>query len=832
MAAFPAAAALARLQTSASGLSAAEARRRLAIVGPNVLRSDTANALRILLRQLNNPFLFLLAATAIASIAFGQQTDAAIILSIIVLSTGLSFINEYRSARAIEELRKTISRRTIAVRDGEVQQVDVAALVPGDVVMLAVGDVVPADMRLIEAKDAECDEAMLTGEAFPVEKYAEQPAGVSIGAELRTSAFAGAVVTSGTARGVVVTTGRHTTLGKIATGLATRLPVTAFQRGLRDFSRLLVRVTAVFTGIVFIVNLFLHRSPFESLLFALAIAVAITPQLLPAIVTICLSVGARHLARRAVIVKRLVTIEDLGNMEVLFTDKTGTLTEGEIRLAGAYDADGRESRDVLGLGLLCNSAVIHDGLIFGANALDTAIWQHALANHIEPPRSQVISRAPFDYVRRRMSVLARAEDASERLIVKGSPEAILPLCTAMPPIVSSLIDARLSAGERVIAVATRAMPGVVEIGPSDEHDLSFAGFLSFYDPPKASAALSLAQLDALGISLKIATGDNDRVARKVCSDLGIHVAGGLTGAQLDSMDDDAVRAALPQTTIFARVSPDQKSRIIRLQQSLGTDVGYLGDGVNDAVALHQADVGISVDSAVDVAKEAADIVLLDKDLGILGAGVAEGRKIFANTIKYVLMGTSSNFGNMISTGTASLILSFLPMLPSQILLNNLLYDSSEITIPTDNVDPELTQRPAHWDIHFILRFMLVFGPINACFDFLVFGVMLWLLHASPSLFRSGFFIESFVTQTLVIFAIRTRHVPFFRSRPSLPLTVSTLIVAFIGAALPFSPLAEPLGFARPPLSFFAPLITLIVGAYFALVEIAKHFFYRSATVTR
>ena len=824
------AAVLLRLQSSAAGLSSDESRRRLLVFGPNVVRSDRVSVFALIWRQLNNPFLLLLAVTAIASIFFGEHTGAYIILGIVLLSVGLGFFNEYRSAQAMESLRKTVSRRAIALRDGEAAVIDAATLVPGDMVLLAVGDIVPADIRLIDVRAMECDEAALTGESMPAAKLSAQPLGAGQETALSTCALAGSIVKSGSARGVVLSTGRATMLGGIAVGLQAPVAQTPFQRGLRDFSRLLVYVTTIFATVVFAVNALLGHSLFESLLFALAIAVAITPQLLPAIVTISLSVGAKRLARQSVIAKRLVAIEDLGNIEVLFTDKTGTLTEGEIRLAGAFDDAGHNSLEVLRLGLLCNSAIEHGGRVVGANALDVAIWEHAVANDVVPSNDRVIAQVPFDFDRRRMSVLVQGADGTRRIIVKGAPDVMLPLC-AHPPTDASLLNEKLSAGERVVVVATRPAADANDVRVEDERDLDFVGFLSFYDPPKPSAARSIKQLDSLGIALKIATGDNELVARKICADLGIPVDNVITSAELNAMSDEALREALPRTTIFARVTPEQKSRLILVQKSSGTDVGFLGDGVNDAVALHQADVGISVDSGTEVAKDAADIVLLDKDLGTLAAGVAEGRRIFANTIKYVLMGTSSNFGNMISTGAGSLVLPFLPMLPAQILLNNLLYDSSEITIPTDNVDPELVRRPAHWDMKLVERFMLLFGPINACFDFSIFAVMLLVFHAGPSLFRSGFFIESFITQTLIIFAIRTRYVPFFKSRASWQLTISTLVAAAIGAVLPFSPLAASLGFAPPPARFFVPLIVLIVFAYFGLVELAKLFFYRNVAPT-
>ena len=815
------------LHSRREGLTEAQAAQALLRVGPNLLEAHGVQALRVLARQFNNPLLVLLGATALASLFFGEKTDAVIILAIVVLSVGLGFVNEYRSERSLADLRARVHHSAIALRDGGALTIDVARLVPGDVVLLGVGDIVPADVRLIEAHAMECDEAVLTGESMPAEKVTDVQQS-SAQANSPNCAYMGTIVRAGAGRGVIVQTGAGTAFGRIAKRLGEQAPQTAFQRGLRDFSTLLIQITAVFSVVVFVVNLILHRPLFESLLFALAIAVAITPQLLPAIVTISLSVGAKRMASKSVVVKRLLSIEDLGNVEILITDKTGTLTEGAIELTGAYDLNGAQSLDVLRLGLLCNGAVTEAGQAVGGNALDIAILKHSLASRVGTSDYRVLAQAPFDFERRRMSAIVEGPDGRRTIVTKGAPESVLACCREVPDRFREDLADRFAAGERLIAVAAKDAPGVASVLPADECDLRIVGLLAFSDPPKLSAAGSMKRLRDLGIEVKLATGDNEQVAQKICADLGIEVQGTMTGEELAAMDDAKLRDALPVTTIFARVAPEQKSRLIRALQLLGHDVGYLGDGVNDAVAMHFADVGISVDSGADVAKDAADIVLLDKDLGILADGVVEGRRIFANTIKYVLMGTSSNFGNMISTGSASLFLSFLPMLPSQILLNNMLYDAGELAIPTDNVDEELLVRPARWDMRLIRRFMMLFGPINALFDFTIFAVMLWWFHAGPSLFRSGFFIESFLTQMLVIFAIRTRRVPFFRSRASAALTVTTLACAAIGVALPFSPLAGFFGFAPLPIRLFTVLMLIIVTAYFALVESAKLLFWRPA----
>ena len=824
-AAFPVDEVLARVESTASGLSHEESVARLARIGANALRSHGARPFVVLLRQLRNPLLILLVGAAVASFAVGERTSALIIMLIILLSVGLGFFNEYRSELAVEALHSRLRHTALAVRDGEPVAVDVTELVPGDVVRLSVGDVVPADVRLLHIEGLECDEAVLTGESLPAEKNSDPITATESSLDLASCAFMGTVVREGSGVGVVVSTGGRTEFGAIALRLGERQPQTAFQLGLRDFSLLLVRVTAVLAGSILILNVVIGRSLLESLLFALAIAVGLTPQLLPAIVTISLSTGAKRLAERKVVVKRLVSIEDLGNIVVLFTDKTGTLTEGTITFGAALDPAGRPSDAVLRAGLLCNDATLSNGHVIGGNQLDQALWKAPGADGAGIAGSHRLAALPFDYQRRLASVLIDGAGGKRQIVVKGAPETVLARCTGVLPDAHAVLERQFAAGSRVIAVATRPANGVTALSAEDEHDLDLAGFLAFVDRPKADARDALDRLTRLDVSVKVITGDNDRVAQKVCADIGLAVDGTLTGTQLDQLDDAQLAAVLPETTIFARVTPEQKSRLIKAQRALGSTVGFLGDGVNDAVALHDADVGISVQTATDVAKDAADIVLLDTDLDILATGIVEGRRIFANTIKYVLMGTSSNFGNMFSAAGASLFLNFLPMLPTQILLNNLLYDASEMAIPTDNVDEEQLQRPAHWDTAFIRRFMTFFGPISSIFDFATFGIMIWVFNAHAPLFRSGWFVESLATQSLIIFAIRTRRVPFFHSRPSTPLALATITCVTIGVLLPFSPLAHVLGFVPLPASFLAALAAMIV-LYLVLVELGKLRFYR------
>jgi Mg2+-importing ATPase len=817
------------LHSSFHGLTGDEAARRLQRIGPNALRSYGARPLVVLARQLRNPLLLLLLAAALVSVFVGEGTDALIIFFISGLSIGLGFFNEYRSERAVEALHSQLRHNALVLRDGTAVQVDVTELVPGDVVRLGVGDVIPADLRLLEAAGLECDEAVLTGESLPAEKQSGPATNPGSPLALPSCAFMGTVVRAGSGLGLVVQTGARTAFGRIALRLGARQPQTAFQLGLRAFSILLVRVTTVLAGSILVLNIAIGRSVLDSALFALAIAVGLTPQLLPAIVTVSLSTGARRLAEHSVIVKRLVAIEDLGNIEVFFTDKTGTLTEGRISFAAALDTQGHVSLDVLRAGLLCNDAVLSGGRVVSGNPLDQALWETQTTPDVELLNGyRCLARRPFDYERRLASALVDEPSGRRTLIAKGAPEIVLARCRNVSATAEALLAQQFASGNRVVAVATRRADGEAQIRPEDEDGLELAGLLSFIDPPKADAAEALARLEALDVQVKVITGDKDRVAAKVCADLGLQVLGTLTGAELERLDDQELAAALSQTTIFARVTPEQKSRVINAQRRLGSTVGFLGDGVNDAVALHDADVGISVESATAVAKDAADIVLMEKDLSILAGGVSEGRRIFANTIKYVLMGTSSNFGNMFSAGAASLFLAFLPMLPTQILLNNLLYDVSEMTIPTDNVDEEQLRRPAHWDTTLIRRFMTFFGPISSLFDFATFALLLWVFDADATLFRSGWFVESLATQSFAIFAIRTRRVPFFRSRPSRPLLLSTLICVAIGTLLPFSPLAGRLGFTSLPLGLLAALAAM-VPIYLLLLEIGKRRFYRTET---
>ena len=831
-AAAPAADVMLDLLTGAAGLTGVEAAARRARVGPNAVRTHHVRTWEVLVRQVRSPLLMLLAATAVASFFLGQRNDAVIIGAILGLSVGLGFLNEYRAERASEALHAQIRHQVVVVRDGEPTSIDLVDLVPGDVVSLNIGEVVPADVRLISVDGLECDESALTGESLPVTKDVEPVAtGAPIG-DLRGCALMGTVVHSGTGRGVVVATAGATAFGQIALGLGERHPETEFQVGLRRFSLLLAQVAGVLSTVAFVINVGLGRGFIEAALFSLAIAVGITPQLLPAVVSTSLAAGSRQLARRKVLVKRLVCIEDLGDIEVLFTDKTGTLTEGRIRFVESLGPDGRADDGALRYGLRACEVTVGQAGAVGGNPLDDALWTSPAARAVRSDDVAIhqLALLPFDHERRLVSALVDDPVQGRMIVTKGAPEAVLVRCPDVAEAARRALDEQFAAGHRVVAVASRVVsPATTTISPEDEDQLDLRGFLVFLDPPKTSAGPALERLAALGIAVKVVTGDNASVAKTVCKQLGLADATAITGSEVDALDDDALLERVAGSTIFARVSPEQKARIVRVERRRGLDVAFLGDGVNDALALHAADVGISVDTATDVAKDAADVILLEKDLDVLADGVVEGRRIFANTVKYVLMGTSSNFGNMFSAAGASALLSFLPMLPGQILLNNLLYDASQLAIPSDQVDSEQLARPSRWDLRFIRRFMLVFGPLSSLFDFGTFAVLVWGFHAHAGLFRSGWFVESLATQTLVIFVIRTRRSPFTRSRPSAALAAAALGAVAVGAVLPITPLARDFGFAAPPIRLYL-ILALLVVAYLALIEAAKRRFFVSAPV--
>ena len=762
--------------------------------------------LRVFLRQVRSPFDALLIGVAALSLALHQGTDAAIVLVIVALSAALGTHNEYRAERTIEALQSRISRRANVIRGGETRSIDAADLSVGDVVALRIGDIVPADLRIIETAGLECDESALTGESRPIEKAAGD------------CAYMGTAVTAGMGTGSVLALAAKTKYGEIASHAAAAQPRTSFEKGLASFTAMLLYITVVVSSSVFLVSVMIHRPLAESLLFALAISVSLTPQLLPVIVSVSLSVGGYRLAQNGAIVKKLVSIENLGNLDVLLTDKTGTLTTGQLAFEQAVDGAGKPSDLVALYGLICNE---------GTSALDKAMWDGASQQlRASAAASARFGSVPFDYERRLMSVVASVDGRQRALIVKGAPEAILARCPSVDDAAREQLNGAVASGARVLAVASRPFSEERLPAQTDERDLQLAGALIFRDPDKPGVGAALRDLAELGVKVKVITGDHEVAARVLCRRVGLQVEGSIAGDELNRLSDDELRERLPKTTLFARVDPMQKERIVRLQRGAGDTVAFLGDGVNDVLALRAGDTGISVDSAADIAKEAADVVLTAKDLEIVVTAVREGRRIFANTMKYVLMATSSNFGNMVSAGVGSMLLPFLPLLPSQVLLNNMLYDASEMTIPLDNVDPEALVRPEHWDLRFVRRFMAAFGPYSALSDFAIFAFLLFVVHAYPALFRSGFFIESFLTQALMVLFLRTRRVPFFYSRPSWQLLSATLLCAAIGIALPFTPVAHILGFVPVPWPVLGTIAAIVV-VYGVAVEITKMLFFKT-----
>jgi Mg2+-importing ATPase len=823
------------LKTSEHGLSQEEAQRRLKVFGYNQLPTKTFSGFRILARQFKNPLFFILLAAAIVA-AFFEVQQSIVILAIIALSVVLAFYNEYKAERIIDDLRQSVSLKAVLLRDGTPVETDSKLVVPGDLVSVYVGDIVPADMRIIECKDLETNEAALTGESFPVEKTNSRlELRNPTPQDLKNYLFMGTVVVHGTGRGVTIATGRQTEFGLISRSLARTRPETEFQRGVRSYGTMLMTLALVLVAGIFSLNALVGHALIDSLLFSVAVAVGLVPELMPAIVTISLSQAARRMAKKHVVVKRQVSIEDFGNMDMLCTDKTGTLTSGKIELKDWW-ALGREDERVIEYSLLCNSAIVSSKI--AGNPMDVAIWQYAISDSVRErlKHYEQIEEIPFDYQRRMMSTVVRHENALT-LITKGAPESVLPRCNRADmagieqPIdsVQSSIDARLAensgAGYRTLAVAARQVEKKSSYSVEDESNLTFLGLLVFTDPPKLDARQAVDRLKEMGVDMKILTGDNELVAVKICEELGIPVHRVVLGSELGGMNLAEIKNAAEEATIFARITPEQKLDIIKALKSNKHVTGFLGDGVNDAPALFESDVGISVDSAVDVAKDAADIVLLDKDLIVLANGIEEGRKIFGNTTKYILMGTSSNFGNMFSAAGASIFLPFLPMLPMQILFMNLFYDVANMALPTDNVDEEYTRMPRRWDIGFVRKFTLFFGPFSSLYDFLTYGIMLFIFQASPALFQSGWFVESFWTEVLVIFVIRTRRIPFVSSRPGKWLTALTLVCVTLGTILPFTLLGRFLGFTPLPAEYWVLLILMVV-TYLLLVDAGKVFFYK------
>jgi Mg2+-importing ATPase len=826
------------LRSSPQGLGGESAKERLETVGPNVLESrKAATPFWIFLNQFRNPLVLILVFAAIVSTLTGDWIDATIVLLIVLASSVLGFIQEYNASNAVEKLRRRVQLKVTVLRNGDPQTIPAEEVVPGDVVLLSAGCIIPADGVVFEANDFFVNQAVLTGETFPVEKKAGVVPARSILTERDNCVLMGTNVRSGSARAVIFETGTRTAFGRIAEKLTLRPPETEFERGIRRFGGMLTQVMMVMVLVVFAVNVILQKPPIDSLLFSVALAVGIAPEMLPAIIGITLSQGAQAMAKRGVIVRHLSAIENFGNMDVLCTDKTNTLTLGVVHLDGALDPQGKPSEEVF-LNAYLN-ARFQTGL---SNPLDQAILDH---DRPDISRFVKTEEIPYDFVRKRLSIAVRDSSRNEgtyTLITKGAFDKVIEACISLRagegtvPMNAADCDAlreKFSTwsdqGYRVLGVAVKDVPPREEYPVEEESGMTFAGFLLFFDPPKPDAAQTVADLTRLGVTLKVITGDNRRVALHIAQATGLAVTGVLTGADLDEMHDEALWRQADQANLFVEVDPNQKERIISALRKTGHVVGYLGDGINDAPALHTADVGISVDEAVDVAKEAADFVLLEQGLDVLRQGIEQGRQTFANTLKYVFTTTSADFGNMFSMAGLSLFLPFLPLLPKQILLNNFLSDIPALAIAGDSTDPELVNKPRHWNVAFIRDFMVVFGLISSAFDYLTFGILLLVLRAGEDTFRTGWFIESVLTQLLILLVVRTRR-SIFKSRPGKWLLISTAIVGAVALLLPYLPRMGPLFGFVPLMPLTMIIILAVTGLYLAVNEAAKRIFYRRVRV--
>jgi Mg2+-importing ATPase len=827
---IPAAELLRQLQTTPQGLTSDEAQQRFIRYGANLLKpKKRSNTLTLLLSQFKSPLILILIFAAGLSFFLHDPVNAGIILTIVLVSGLLGFWQERGAANAIEKLLSIVQIKAEVLRDGAMGEISVEEIVSGDIVILNAGDIIPGDCMIIESKDLFADEAALTGETYPEDKMPGILPEETPLAQRTNTLFMGTHVVSGSAKALVVHTGKGTEFGKVSERLALRPSETEFERGVRRFGYLLMEVTLLLVIIIFAVNVYLARPVLDSFLFSLALAVGLTPQLLPAIISVNLAHGAKSLALKKVIVKRLASIENFGSMNVLCSDKTGTLTEGIVHVKSALNVDGNESEKVLLFAYL--NSFYERGF---TNPIDEAICSYRkfdLADY------QKLDEEPYDFVRKRLSILLSKGNA-HLMITKGALQNVLAVCSSAEISTGAIVDIEgvrgkihqrfeelSSQGLRTIGIAYRDIGSASQITKDHEAYMTFLGFLVLFDPVKPGIVETIAELRSLGISLKIITGDNRLVASHLSQQIGLSNTRILTGPELRRMSDEALLKQVNEADVFAEVEPNQKERIILALKKAKNVVGYMGDGINDASALHAADVGISVDSAVDVAKDAADIVLLEKNLAVLLQGVQEGRTTFANTLKYVFMATSANFGNMFSMAGASLFLPFLPLLPKQILLTNLLTDFPEMTIATDNVDKELVEKPRRWNISFIRNFMMTFGLLSSVFDYLTFGVLFFILHASPEEFRAGWFLESVISASLVVLVVRTR-MPFFKSIPGKKLLTATLLVISVTLVLPFISVGRKLfGFTALPISFLV-LMGVIVALYIISAELVKKVFYK------
>lgn len=824
------------LHTSLNGLTFAEAAKRALKFGPNEIGGQRQYGPVVrLVKIARDPLVILLTVLATVSFYTGDARAGLVMAAMVSLSVTLRFVQEVHADSAAAKLRAMIHVTATVEREGVVSEVPLRELVPGDVIHLSAGDLVPGDLRLLAAKDLFVSQAALTGESLPVEKLPVTN-GVAAGSltDLANICYLGTSVQSGTAKAVIVATGARSYLGGMAETISDEPPPTSFDLGLNRFIWLMIRIMAIMVPIVFVVNGFTKHDWAEAFFFALAVAVGLTPEMLPMIVSVCLSKGAIAMSGRKVIVKRLNAIQNFGGMDVLCTDKTGTLTEDRVVLQRHCDVAGNESGQVLLFGYLIS--FFQTGL---KNLLDRAILESSDFHENDlVAQYRKLDEIPFDFMRRMMSVLVQTPSNVPLLLTKGAPEEVFRRCSQFEsegqllPMDPTLIvglkqeyESLSDDGFRVLAVATKDLPGgTPSCGKDDEHDLVLRGYVAFLDPPKESARRALAAIHRNGVAVKILTGDNHVISRKVCRDVGLSADPMLLGEDIDRMSDSELAEAADKATLFARLSPGHKQRVIQTLRAAGRVVGFMGDGINDAPALRAADIGISVDTGTDIAKESADLILLEKDLMVLDGGIIEGRKVFANILKYIRMGASSNFGNMFSVLGASAFLPYLPMAPIQVLANNLLYDISQVPIPLDAVDEEQVARPRPWDISEITRFIFFIGPISSIFDYTTFFVMLWIFDCwdpqKASLFQTGWFVESLMTQTLIIHVIRTNRIPWLQSHASSALTLTTLAVMGLGAWLPYSPIARALGLTPLPLAYW-PILFVTMLAYLALTQVIK-----------
>lgn len=821
--------ALGKLSCRINGLTDKEADERLKQYGLNTIKSKRrVSGILLFLSQFKSPVTLLLIIAALLSAGLGDVTDTIIILVIVLISSLLSFWQERGAANAVEELLKLVQLNCTILRDGQKKEIPMEHVVPGDIIYLTAGDIIPGDSLIIESQDIFVDEAAFTGETYPVEKKGcILPSDTQL-AKRSNSLFMGAHVISGKATALVVKTGQQTEFGKISANLQHKAPETDFEHGIRKFGYMLMEITLLLVIVIFAINVYLHKPVLDSFLFSLALAVGLTPQLLPAIISVNLSTGARRMARKEVIVKRLSSIENFGSMNILCSDKTGTITEGKVKLKDALDVDGNHCDKVLKFAWL--NASLQQGF---HNPIDEAIRQ----SYQQPPEKfNVVTEVPYDFNRKRLTVQV-ANGNQNFAITKGALNAILEICDKIET-ASGVNDIRAyqkqideqyqklsSSGFRTLGIAYKTVDEACKFSRDDECAMIFLGFIVLFDPPKAGIDVTIKKLNELGVNLKIITGDNALVARSLAIQVGLKQPNILTGAELHKISNTALLHKAAATHIFAEVEPDQKERIIATLKKAGNVVGFMGDGINDAPALHSADVGISVNTAVDVAKEAADIVLLNNSLDVLVDGIVEGRKTFTNTMKYIFMATSANFGNMFSMAGASLLMPFLPLLPKQILLTNLLTDFPEMAIATDRVDDINIQSPQRWDLSFIRRFMVIFGLLSSVFDYLTFGLLLFIMHSKEKAFQTGWFTESVISAILIVLVVRTR-LPFFKSLPGKILSTATIVVLVFVLLIPALPLANWLGFSPLPLQYYWWML-LIVGLYLISAELAKRWFYRT-----